>query len=174
MWRKPSATRHHGLVPKPVTVWAVELEKDARLEEVKGTLRLAEDALVFAPREESRPEARIALEEIVKVRRLRGSPVLMVVRSTPAGERRTAFYFVQPPPIAVITGETVERPTKTRSLSDLRNPRRKARRQNVSYLGVMNREKKQALNDWVRAVRAAIASGSAGRAGRRKDRPAEG
>ena len=162
-------------MPKPVTVWAVELEKDARLEDVKGTLRLAEDALVFEPREEGRrPEARIALEEIVKVRRLRGSPVLIVVRSTPAGERRTAFYFVQPPPIAVITGETVERPTKTRTLSDLRNPRRKARRQNVSYLGVMNREKKQALNDWVRAVRAAIASGSAGRAGRRKGRPAEG
>jgi hypothetical protein len=139
----------------------VELEKDARLEDVKGTLSLDDRALVFTPREDGRPEARIALGEIVKVRRLRGSPVLMVVRSTPTGERRTAFYFVQPPPIAVITGEAVERP-KTRSISDLRNPRRKARRQNVSYLGVMNREKKVALKGWVREVRAAIASGSAG------------
>ena len=155
-------------MPKPITVWAVELEKDARLEDVKGTLRLAEEALVFTPRDEARPEARIALDEIAKVRRLRGSPVLMVVRSTPAGERRTAFYFVQPPPIAIITGETVERP-KTRSISDLRNPRRKARRQNVSYLGVMNREKKQALSEWVRAVRAAIANGSGG-----PSRPADG
>ncbi len=148
-------------MPKPVTVWAVDLEKDARLEDVKGTLRLEEEALIFTPRDEGRPEARLSLGEIVKVRRLRGSPVLMVVRSTPAGERRTAFYFVQPPPIAVITGEAVERP-KTRSLSDLRNPRRKARRQNVSYLGVMNREKKQALSEWVRAVRSAIANGSGG------------
>ncbi|MCI0632901.1 MAG: hypothetical protein L0206_03150 [Actinobacteria bacterium] len=159
-------------MPKPITVWSVELEKDARLEDVKGTLRLAEEALVFTPRDEGRPEARIALDEIAKVRRLRGSPVLMVVRSTSAGERRTAFYFVQPPPIAVITGETVERP-KTRSISDLRNPRRKARRQNVSYLGVMNREKKQALTEWVRAVRAAIANGSGG-AGRPKGRSADG
>ncbi len=155
-------------MPKPVTVWAVELEKDARLEDVKGTLRLEEQALVFTPRDEGRADARIAFGEIVKVRRLRGSPVLMVVRSTPSGERRTAFYFAQPPPIAVITGEAVERP-KTRSLSDLRNPRRKARRQNVSYLGVMNREKKQALTEWVKAVKAAIANGSAG-----SSRPSEG
>jgi hypothetical protein len=172
LWRKPPAARHHGPVPKPITVWAVELEKDARLEDVKGTLRLAEEGLVFTPRDEGRPEARIALDEIAKVRRLRGSPVLMVVRSTPAGERRTAFYFAQPPPIAVITGEAIERP-KTRSISDLRNPRRKARRQNVSYLGVMNREKKQAVTEWVRAVRAAIANGSAG-AGRPKGRSADG
>ena len=157
--------RHHGPVPKPVTVWAVELEKDARLEDIKGTLRLAEGALVFTPRDEGRPEARIPVEEVLKVRRLRGSPVMMVVRSSPDGERRTAFYFVQPPPIGVIIGEAVERP-QTRSISDLRNPRRKARRDNVGYLGVMNREKKATLAEWVRAVREAIKSGPG--------RPAEG
>jgi len=152
-------------VPKPVTVWAVELEKDARLEDVRGTLRLAEGALVFTPRDEGRAEARIPVEEVMKVRRVRGSPVMMVVRSSPGGERRTAFYFVQPPPIGVIIGEAIERP-RGRSISDLRNPRRKARRQNVSYLGVMNREKKQALREWVSAVRAAIKNGPS--------RPAEG
>jgi hypothetical protein len=145
-------------VPKPVTVWAVELEKDARLEDVKGTLRLAEGALVFTPRDEWRPEARIPMEEVTKVSRLRGSPVLMVVRSSPGGQRRTAFYFVQPPPIGVIVGEAIERP-QSRSISDLRNPRRKARRENVSYLGVLNREKKQTLRAWVRAVRSAIENG---------------
>jgi hypothetical protein len=152
-------------VPKPVTVWAVELEKDARLEDVRGTLRLAEGALVFTPRDEGRAEERIPVEEVMKVRRLRGSPVMMVVRSSPGGERRTAFYFVQPPPIGVIIGEAIERP-QSRSISDLRNPRRKARRQNVSYLGVMNREKKQALREWVGAVRAAIKNDPS--------RPAEG
>jgi hypothetical protein len=152
-------------VPKPVTVWAVELEKDARLEDVRGTLRLAEGALVFTPRDEGRAEERIPVEEVMKVRRLRGSPVMMVVRSSPGGERRTAFYFVQPPPIGVIIGEAVERP-QSRSISDLRNPRRKARRENVSYLGVMNREKKQALREWVSAVRAAIKNDPS--------RPAEG
>ncbi len=151
--------------PKPITAWAVELEKEARLDDVKGTLRLAEGALVFTPRDEVRAEVRFPLEEITKVRRLRGSPVLMVVRSTPGGERRTAFYFAQPPPIEVITGESVHRP-QTRSISDLRNPRRKARRQNVSYLGIMNREKKALLSEWVRAVREA--------ANDRSRRPAEG
>lgn len=151
-------------MPKPVTVWAVELEKDARLEDVKGTLRLAEGALVFTPRDESRPEARIPMEEVMKVSRLRGSPVLMVVRSSPAGQRRTAFYFAQPPPIGVIVGEAIERP-QTRSISDLRNPRRKARRENVSYLGVLNREKKQTLREWVRAVRSAMNEGPSQPAG---------
>ncbi len=56
----------------------------------------------------------------------------MVERTTASGPRRTAFYFVQPPPLSALLGTTVERPS---GLAAFRNPKRKARRDNVGYLG---------------------------------------
>jgi hypothetical protein len=76
----------------------------------------------------------------------------MVERTTASGPRRTAFYFVQPPPLSAIIGTKVERPS---GLAAFRNPKRKARRDNVGYLGLTNREKKALLTEWVGAVRAA-------------------
>jgi hypothetical protein len=43
-------------------------------------------------------------------------------------------------------------------LSTLRSPKRKARRQNVGYLGLMNRTMKAELIAWERAVRQAAAA----------------
>jgi hypothetical protein len=146
-------------VPKPVTVWAVELEKDARLDEVKGTLELVTDALLFTPRAEGQPATQFPLAAIDKVRRLRGSPVLMIEFTTGGRPRRTAFYFVQPPPLAALRGEPMERPA---GLAGFRNPKRKARRDNVGYLGATNRMKKAQLNEWVREIRSAMAGGSSG------------
>jgi hypothetical protein len=148
-----------GVVPRAVTVWAVELGKDVQPEETKGTLELSSQALLFTPNDEARPAVRLPVSEIVRVRRLRGSPVLMVERTTSSGSRRTAFYFVQPPPLSAILGTTVERPP---GLAAFRNPKRKARRDNVGYLGTTNREKKAALNEWVRAVRTAAERAASG------------
>jgi len=148
-----------GVVPRAVTVWAVELGKDVEPDETKGTLELASQALLFSPNDETRPAVRLPVSEIVKVRRLKGSPVLMVERTTASGPRRTAFYFVQPPPLSALLGTSVERPS---GLAAFRNPRRKARRDNVGYLGTTNREKKAALNEWVRAVRTAAARAASG------------
>jgi hypothetical protein len=142
-----------------VTVWAVELGKDVEPDEIMGTLELAGQALLFTPSDEARTPLRFPISEIGKVRRLRGSPVLMVERRSPSGTRRTAFYFVQPPPLNAILGTTVERPS---GLAAFRNPRRKARRDNVGYLGTMNREKKATIDEWVRAVKAAASRGSSG------------
>jgi hypothetical protein len=102
---------------------------------------------------------RIALHDIAKVRRLRGSPVLMVEGTTSVGSRKTAFYFAQPPPLAVLMGAPVERPV---GFDRFRSPKRKARRDNVGYLGVMNREKKSALTEWVRAVKDAVSKAASG------------
>ena len=55
--RKPRPRGIMGGMPEPVTVWAVELGRTRRLEDVKGTLRLEEQALVFAPRDEGRADA---------------------------------------------------------------------------------------------------------------------
>jgi len=139
-------------MPRPVTAWAVELMKGSPMDEVRGMLALEEEGLVFTPDDERRPPTRIALGSISKVRRLRGSPVLMVVRTADTGTRRTAFYFAQPPPLGTLLGQTTERPA---GLAGFRNPRRKARRDNVGYLGVVNREKKVLLNEWARALRSA-------------------
>jgi hypothetical protein len=143
--------RHHGRVPPSVTVWAVDLVPGSTLEEVKGSLTLADDALVFTPNDEHRPERRYGLTDLARVRRLRGSPVLSIVFETPQGSKRVAFYFVQPPPL--------EPPDETRreGLGPLgRTTKRKVRRQNVSYLGFANREKREVLREWERRVHAAV------------------
>jgi hypothetical protein len=147
-------------VPRAVTVWAVELAKSVEPDEIKGTLELSDTALLFTPLDEARPGLRIALTDILKVRRLRGSPVLTIEHTMQAGSRRTAFYFAQPPPLNALLGTTPERP---RGLAAFRSPRRKARRDNVTYLGLTNREKKQTLAEWVRAVREAMTNSAATR-----------
>ena len=138
-----------------VRVWAVELGQGARPTEREGRLSLEGDALRFEPSTEGAATLALPFADVTKVRRLRGSPVLMVVCHLGGREVRTAFYFVQPPPLTAFT----EGGTDTRmSLPMLRNPKRKARRDNVGYLGLMNREKKDALESWERAVRAAVAA----------------
>ena len=146
-------------MPRAVTVWAVELAKDLQPDEIKGILELGTDALLFTPIDEARPAMRIRLSDVARVRRLRGSPVLMLERTTAAGPRKTAFYFAQPPPLNALLGTSPERPS---GLAAFRSPKRKARRDNVGYLGLMNREKKAAVSEWVRAVKGAIARGGSG------------
>jgi hypothetical protein len=136
-------------VPAPTTVWAVELGRHSSLEEVKGSLSLTSDALVFTPRDERRPPTTVPLGEIARVRRLRGSPVLMIVRRAGGATSRVAFYFVQPPPLER-PDETTSRPTP---FGLGRTTKRKVRRQNVSYLGAWNAEKKELLREWERQLR---------------------
>ena len=138
-------------MPAPITVWAVDVGPGSALEEVKGSLTLATDALVFTPRDGARPERRFPLGEISRVRRLRGSPVLLVTRGTEGEPLRTAFYFVQPPPLE--RPDAVDRPSP---FGVGRNTKRKVRRQNVSYLGLWNKEKKALLVEWERQLRGAV------------------
>jgi hypothetical protein len=140
-------------MPHPATVWAVELTLDAPLEEVKGSLTLEPDALVFTPNDVNRAERRLSLSGLIKVHRLRGSPVLMVVREEGRMHARTAFYFVQPPPL-----DRPEAQARPGFLGIQRNVQRKARRQNLGYLGVWNREKRFVVREWERAIRTALAS----------------
>jgi hypothetical protein len=158
-WHKAPPRRHDDDMPRAVTVWEVELGRPESPEEVKGTLELSHRDLIFTPRDEARSTVRIPLDEIAKVKRLRGSPVLLVVRETAAGPERTAFYFAQPPPMIPREGERLER---GRGISAFRNPARQARRDNISYLGLMNRENKATLKEWVRAVETAAGRARSG------------
>jgi len=138
-----------------VRVWAVELGAGPPIER-EGALSLEGAVLRFEPTEPGRPIS-LPLTDIVRVRRVRGSPVLMVVSRRGAERVRTAFYFVQPPPLPSATPEQEPR----LALPMLRSPRRKARRRNVSYLGLMNREYKGLLVAWERAIREAVAAARA-------------
>ena len=141
-----------------VRVWAVELSEGLATSEREGRLWRDAEELRFEPASEGQAGVSIPFREVRKVRRLRGSPVLMVVRRRGDREIRTAFYFVQPPPLTAFT----ETQTDVRSIMPFRNPRRKARRENVGYLGLMNREKKAELIEWEREVRAAVAAAVGG------------
>ena len=141
-------------MPSPVTVWTVELVAGTPPEDVRGSLELEREALVFIPRESTLPERRYPLRDIVRVRRVRGSPVLMIVRQTNEGPWRTAFYFVPPPPL-----ERSEVPSRPGMLGGARSSgRRKVRRQNATYLGMHSRETKTVVRDWEGSVRSAVAA----------------
>lgn len=136
-------------------MWAVELGPELPPDETKGVLTLDGETLSFTPEPVVGPPLEIPVGSITKVRRLRGSPVLMVVHGTGV-MRRTAFYFAQPPPLGVMTGQVTERPQG--GLAAFRNPKRKARRDNLGYLGAINRAKKAQISEWVGALRAAAAA----------------
>ena len=55
--------RHDGGAESRDRVWAVELGKDVEPGEIKGTLELSDQALLFSPDQEARPAKRIALHE---------------------------------------------------------------------------------------------------------------
>jgi hypothetical protein len=136
-----------GPMPEPTTVWAVDLVREPKKDH-QGTLALEGGHLVFEPRSPSASPLRIPLEAIRRVRRLRGSPVLLVVHARSEMTLETAFYFVQPPPLEpVISGR--DRPTV---LSFGRGSKRRARRENVGYLGTGNRQKRVEIEEWVRAL----------------------
>ena len=123
-------------MPSPITVWRVDL-RPGSVRETRGTLSLEPDALVFAAADDG-GEHRIQISEIHRAHRTLGSPILMIIHSRSGEPTRTAFYFAQPPPL-----ESASR----------RVTKRKVRRQSATYLGWRNKELKDRIKDWERAVR---------------------
>jgi hypothetical protein len=138
-------------MPEATTVWAVDLIREPKKDR-EGILSLQPGHLVFEPRAPGAAPLRIPLSTIRRARRLRGSPVLLVVHERNGVAVDTAFYFVQPPPLEPVVGRG-ERPTP---LSFGRASKRRARRQNVGYLGMSNREKREHVAEWARAVTEAV------------------
>jgi len=117
-------------------VWAVRLGGHHR--EVRGSIALEEEALVFESSDGS-PGERIALTDVRRARRIRGSPVLVVHYVTASEDARAAFYFSKPPPVD---------PPGVK--------KRRARRQAVHYLGMSNVDIKEEVKAWERAIRDAM------------------
>jgi hypothetical protein len=143
-----------------IVVWMVHLIRGEPMEEVKGLLALDPDALAF---ESSAPGdvVRLPYADMRAAKRLRGSPVLMVEWTEGRQLRRTAFYFVEPPPMATRdpTAPAPGEPPRVASpFRSVRSAKRKQQRQNVSYFAARGGALKPALKAWASEVSARIAA----------------
>lgn len=140
-------------MPEPVTVWKVVLRRgDVR--EREGTLRLDDDALVFEE-PATASQQRMTYPTIRSVKRLRGSPVLMIAHDEGGEVVRIAFYFAQPPPLELPAGATAgpsERPVGPLAASR-RSSKRRHQRDNVRYLTARAGRMKGPIDAWVVEIR---------------------
>jgi hypothetical protein len=151
-----------AVVPEPETVWMVELGRGEPTE-VKGELALEHDALVFTESGTGGASFKAELTRIRSARRVRGSPILMVVDESGAGVRRTAFYFAQPPPLTPPEPGTEPLPgaglnaRPTAGFGAMRRTsKRRHMRTNIGYLAASSSGKKPVIKRWVAELRAAI------------------
>jgi hypothetical protein len=141
-------------MPEPVTVWMVQLGSGTA-SDVEGTLRLDVDALVFE--HGAKPaELRFPYATIAKVRRVLGSPVVVVEWTEDAQGKRTAFYFAQPPPLHPPTPEELATSSE-RPLGPLAQKRamskRRHTRSNLGYLAIRARGTKPLVQAWTSELR---------------------
>jgi hypothetical protein len=123
------------------TVWMVHARTG--LEGVKGTIALEGGALVFRPSGGRSSETVIPVGEIRRLRRARGSPVMEVEISIAGAPPIIGFYFVKPPPL---TPPTEGYRPFGRFL---------ARRRAIASLRAGNAARREDVEVWVDAVRAA-------------------
>ena len=145
--------------PEPITVWMVHLEKGQVDKDVKGTLGLDDQGLLFTGDRGDAPPARLAFDSIRKARRVRGSPVLVVDWMLDGDVHRTAFYFSEPPPLVPARGgfgSTLSEDPVPRTTAPFgmlrRSGKRRAQRTNAQYLQTSGISKKDLISDWAKAV----------------------
>src|SRR3954467_8582100 len=129
----PSVGEQDRRMPEPTRVWMVQLDRSP--DDVEGTLTLEDGSLRFdSP---SLGIRSIALTAVERVKRIWGSPVLLV-RSTEDGDKRvTPFYFRKAPPLhrSGGSGPDAAPPTLMGPFNRNRAPsKRKQRRRNAGYL----------------------------------------
>jgi hypothetical protein len=146
-------------------VWMVHLDRGRTGDDVKGTLELGDDALVFTDSRSS-AQTRFPLAGLRKPKRVRGSPILMLVDQTETGLRRTAFYFSQPPPMHPPEPGATSLPDEGPSARPAgtfgafrRTSRRRHMRTNIGYLTTMNANHKPVIDAWVTEIGARIDAG---------------
>ncbi|HSL12286.1 MAG TPA: hypothetical protein VLA82_13325 [Actinomycetota bacterium] len=149
-------------MPEPVTVWMVQLAS-GNTADVEGLLRLDDDALVFEPTT-TPAELRFRLATIERVRRVIGSPVLVIEWTEDAVRKRTAFYFSPPPPLEPPTPEELARRSdrprgplaERRALS-----KRRHMRSNLGTLAIGAKRTKPVVQAWATELRIRISDARA-------------
>jgi len=146
-------------MPQPVTVWMVRLEPGGSLGTVRGTLRMDEDGVVFMD-PSAGAETRVPFGRVRRIRRVPGSPVLVLRwQAADGGNSETAFYFAQPPPIATDRRTEPSGHEAVPLLGFLGSPRgqpskRRRRRESIGYLAARSRDAKATIRVWAKEIRA--------------------
>ena len=139
-------------MPDPAIVWMVHLGTGIPPVDVRGRLHLGETALEFTSVKEGR-DARIAYADIRKAKRLKGSPVLLIDWRRDGEQRKTAFYFAQPPPLQPVPrSPTIAPPGPFGHLTRATPSKRQVARMNLGYLRSTSAASREALREWERAV----------------------
>jgi len=155
-----TATDEDWLVVEPVDVWMVHLGVGSKPSEVRGTLTLGEDGLEFIDRKTG-ADVRFDYDTIRRVKRIKGSPVLVVDRRAHGEDRKTAFYFAQPPPLDPVPGSPTIDPRGPLGPFKRATPsKRQVARTNLRYLRSTSLTHKHVVRAWAEAVAARV-----GRAG---------
>jgi hypothetical protein len=150
-------------MPEATTAWMVQLDRSP--DDVEGTLSLEATAIRFVPDEQGTPRE-IGFTDVSRVKRIWGSPV-MVVHSVENGERHvTAFYFSKPPPLhPPAQGSDQPPPTLMGPFNRNRPPsKRKQRRTNAGYLAKASTAMSDDVRAWAKEMRAAVAAARAKKA----------
>jgi hypothetical protein len=142
-------------MPEATTVWMVRLDRGQVDDDVRGTLVLDPDAVVFTEAR-SGIEHRIPIRAVQQPKRVKGSPILMIAHTADGEPRRVAFYFSQPPPLRPPEpGSTVlpESDLGGRPMGAFgafrRTSKRRHLRTNLTYLTTANTSHKQTIQEWV-------------------------
>ena len=148
------ASREDCRVVEPVTVWMVHLGLQAGTKppEVRGTLTLGEEGLEFVERKTG-ADVRFDYVSIRRAKRLRGSPVLLLDWTTGEANRKTAFYFSQPPPLEPVPRSATIDPRGPLGPFTRATPsKRQVARMNLGYLRSTSVSNKQVVKAWAEAV----------------------
>jgi hypothetical protein len=140
-------------VVEPTEVWMVHLGAQRKPLEVRGTLTLGADGLEFVERKTG-ADVRFEYDSIRRAKRIRGSPVLLVDWRKDGDDRKTAFYFSQPPPLEPVPrSPTIEPPRGPLGPFTRATPsKRQVARMNLGYLRSTNAANKGVLRAWADAV----------------------
>lgn len=146
-------------------MWMVRLDRGKADEDVRGTLELEEDAVVFTEAA-SGARTRFTFEGLRKPSRVRGSPILLLAERSAAGSRRTAFYFSQPPPLrppeqgsTSLPGAGLEPRPVGAFGAFRRSSKRRHMRSNLRYLTAANADQKAVIQAWVAEIGARLRAG---------------
>jgi hypothetical protein len=130
----------------------VHLRAGIKPAEVRGTLSLGDRDLEFTGHKTGE-DVRFGYDSILRAKRIRGSPVLLVDWREGDAHRRTAFYFSQPPPLEEPERSPTLVPRGALGPFTRGTPsRRQVAKRNLGYLRSTSVATRDVMRAWTRAI----------------------
>lgn len=130
----------------------VHLRAGAKPAEIRGTMTLGDEGLEFVEKKTG-SDVRFAYTAIRRAKRIRGSPVLLVDWGHEGEERRTAFYFSQPPPLEPVPRSATLDPRGPLGPFTRATPsKRQVARMNLGYLRSTSVVSRKTVQAWATAL----------------------